>query len=282
MSNSPNSNFKDIAKELPLKEAYQDIIHPSAAAIGQAISLPIRAVNVLLSPIAKWVIQGEARLEEISRSVGERVKDVPPEKLVEPEPYVAVPAMQALTYSMDSNELKNLYANLLSNAINIDKKDKVLPAYVEIIRQMSPLDAKSLEFIQKGGRTAIALCDIRWQKKSSPLWSDFKFFRLSSYGSFLYRNYVAADEDGYTANDITISFENLDRLGLIEINPELQLDKEQYKKFDDNYGVIYFANRYAENSPHSNEYEVALLPSSAQITNLGKAFSSICFSSSNQ
>lgn len=37
---SDSSVFKDTAKELPLKEAYQDLIHPTAEAVGKTLSLP--------------------------------------------------------------------------------------------------------------------------------------------------------------------------------------------------------------------------------------------------
>lgn len=52
-----------------------------------------------------------------------------------PEAYVAVPALQAISYSMNSEELRNMYANLLAKAIDIDEKDKVHPAFVELIKQ---------------------------------------------------------------------------------------------------------------------------------------------------
>ena len=50
-----------------------------------------------------------------------------PEKIVEPEPYVAVPAIQAISYAMNSDELRNLYANLLAKSMIKDTKDTVHP-----------------------------------------------------------------------------------------------------------------------------------------------------------
>lgn len=66
---------------------------------------------------------------------------------MEPEAYVAVPAIQAISYSMNSEELRNLYANLLAKAMNSDTKDMVHPSFVEIIKQMSPIDALVLNEI---------------------------------------------------------------------------------------------------------------------------------------
>ena len=117
-----SSDLKAVLTELPLKDAYNDLIHPAASAVGQTLSLPFRAVNVLLAPLTKWVLQGEEKLNAVSQLVAEKVADVPREKLVPPEPYVAVPAMQAISYSLDNSELRDLYANLLAKAINTDTR----------------------------------------------------------------------------------------------------------------------------------------------------------------
>ncbi|MEM5769734.1 MAG: DUF4393 domain-containing protein, partial [Bacillota bacterium] len=223
----------------------------------------------------KWILNGEAKLDEVSRLVAKKVADIPEEKLVPPEPYIAVPALQAISYSMDSEELRNMYAGLLSKAINSDEKDRVHPAYVEIIRQMSPLDAKALEFIQQGGRSAVALCNIRWQKKSTPSWNGFQYIRLEGYGRYLYRNLIRAYEEGKDAIDITVSFENLDRLGLVKIWDDRQIDRESYRDFEESDMVSSFLLS-TKNRPDASENEVALLPGAAEITALGRAFSRIC------
>jgi hypothetical protein len=60
---------------------------------------------------------------------------------------VAIPAIQAISYSMDRKELREMYANLLAKAMTTSEKDKVHPGFVEVIKQMSPLDAENLRFI---------------------------------------------------------------------------------------------------------------------------------------
>lgn len=269
------ADLSGLKGELPLKDAYQDLIHPAAVEAGKTIALPFRVVNLLLAPLTKWVEHGEAKLDEISRLVSEEVKDIPEEKLTEPEPYVAVPAMQAITYSMDCDELKDMYAKLLAKAINADEKGKVHPAYVEIIKQMSPLDAKALAFIQRNGRTAIAMCNIRWQDKSGVSWEGFKHFRLFRNGGFLYHHLVNASENGFSENDITVSFENLARLGLIEIYDDMQVERESYRDFEDSQLVMAYIEAM-KSRPDSDAKEVALLPAAAEITALGKSFSAIC------
>ena len=46
---------------------------------------------------------------------------------------------------MNSKELRNMYANLLANSMNSDTKDSVHPAFIEIIKQLSPFEAKLMK-----------------------------------------------------------------------------------------------------------------------------------------
>ena len=268
-----SSNLGEIANQLPIKEAYNDLLHPAAAAFGQTLSYPFRAVNLLLSPFQKWLIQGEARLEEMSRLVSEELKNVPLEKLTEPDPYVAVPAMQAFSYSMDCDELKKMYAKLLAKSIHIDEKDKVHPSYVEIIKQMSPLDAKSLEFVYK--EKSVPMCNIRWQKKSPRLWEESPKCRHLMFGNDCYVHFFWVAEDGYSDQEITVSFENLERLSLIKIKEGSHLDPKYYQGFNE-CDLVSFFEELVKSRPEHNEREIALIPGFCRLTAFGKNFAEIC------
>jgi len=144
MSNDIN---QDIAKELVAQTAgktYDDLAHPTAHATGQIVGFIPRTVKVWLSKWEKWILNGEYAIKETEVLLAEKLKHIPEEKIVEPEPYVAVPAIQQLSYSLDSEELRELYANLLASSMNVDKKSDVHPAFVDIIKQLAPDEAKLL------------------------------------------------------------------------------------------------------------------------------------------
>jgi len=67
----------------------------------------------------------------------------PPDQIVVPKPNVAGPALEALRYTWHEETLSDLYANLLA-ASSMDKStaDGAHPAFVEIIRQLTPDEAK--------------------------------------------------------------------------------------------------------------------------------------------
>lgn len=271
------ADLPEMNVELPLKDAYQDLVHPAAAEIGKTVALPFRAVNVLLTPIAKWVMQGEAKLDEISRLVSEEVKDVSEEKLTDPEPYVAVPAMQAITYSMDCDDLKKMYAKLLAKAINADEKDKVHPAYVEIIKQMSPLDARVLNAISQDHPGYFPICGIRFQGKQPKYSELLPSFRRITLGYDLFSHLVPRFVPDVQEESITVSIENLNRLGMISIMENYHLEESTYVAFESSPLVDRF--RVASNNfSNQNNYEFALIGNSGHLTELGKEFCRVCLS----
>lgn len=273
-----DSTEKKIAGELPLKDAYHDLIHPAASAIGQTISFPFRAVNVLLTPIAKWILQGEAKLEAVSHIVAKEVADVPEEKLVSPEPYVAVPAFQAISYSLDSDSLRNMYAKILATAMNVDTRFKAHPAYVEIIKQLSPLDCRVLQEIYLSKNPGMALCGIRFQTKSQMPWKELPSFRYKENGLDLFCDLAVLKVEGAGYEDISISIGNLKRLGLLDGGDSYGFSSsDHYMVFERNDDIVRIKSRLSDKFQNGDDdWEIALIKGIANITPLGRSFSEVC------
>ena len=135
----------DILKTAPT--IYEDALQPTVQEVGKFTARILRAINAAFSGLDKWILNKEYAIAETKKLLEQKLQNVDPEKIVTPEAYVAVPAIQAISYSMDNEELRNLYANLLAKAMNADTKEAVHPAFVEIIKQMSPIDALVLKEI---------------------------------------------------------------------------------------------------------------------------------------
>lgn len=128
-------------------ELYHDTLQPSAQETGKMLARIPRAINAAFSRLDKWILNREYSVDETKKLLTEKLNKVDPDKIVEPEPYVAIPAIQAISYAMNSDELRNLYANLLAKSMISDTKDTVHPSFVEIIKQMSPIDAHIFQII---------------------------------------------------------------------------------------------------------------------------------------
>ena len=141
MSDNTPINIPENAVDLA-KELYEDSIQPTAQEVGKLVARIPAAINAALSSVDCWILAKQNNVEKVKLLLEENMKNVDPDKIIPPKPYVAVPTIQALSYSMDSDELRNLYANLLTKSIYSDTCDSVHPAYVEIIKNLSPLDCR--------------------------------------------------------------------------------------------------------------------------------------------
>lgn len=136
----------EVAKEIA-KDVYEDVGHPVAKPTGELVGLIPRAIKAALSPLEKWILQKEYNVEETRKLLEKKLENVSPDQIEAPEPHIAVPAMQYISYCMDNEELREMYANLLACSMNKALKNGVHPAFVEIIRQICPDEAKIIKYL---------------------------------------------------------------------------------------------------------------------------------------
>lgn len=127
------------------KDVYHDGLSPTVKAVGGILATPFEVVRALMSPFRYWAREFEARFSQVGDLVSEKLKGVPQENIVAPESHIAVPALQAISYSMDDENLREMYANLLSSSMQKDKKKSVLPSFVDVVKNLSPDEAKILK-----------------------------------------------------------------------------------------------------------------------------------------
>ncbi|MCO4594057.1 hypothetical protein Si066_00959 [Streptococcus infantarius subsp. infantarius] len=211
---------KEATKEVA-SEAYKDCLKPTVQETGKFLGRIPRAINSIFLPIDIWLTKREYKLEEVKAILAKKLGDISEEKLTIPEPYIAVPALEAISYSMDNEQLKNMYANLLARAMLKSEQSKVHPSFVEIIKQLSPNDALLFKEIME--------CE------ASPI---IHLSVVQDIGNNEY-HYNLNWKDNY--NESNVSLSNLQRLGLIEI-PN---NKKAYSP-DDVYNIVRESKGYKE------------------------------------
>jgi len=141
----PDSNIKatidavtGLVTAIPI---YQDAIQPSAQQIGKSLETITKTVNIALAPI-KALVWGYEQVEQfISSKVTEKLRGIPEENIITPIPQIAGPAVEALRYTGHDVNLRELFANLLANAMDKETAHSVHPSYVEIIKNISSDEA---------------------------------------------------------------------------------------------------------------------------------------------
>lgn len=248
---------------------YEDALQPTVQEVGKFAARIPRAINAAFSGLDKWILNKEYAIDETKKLLEKKLEDVDPDKIVEPEAYVAVPVIQAISYSMNSEELRNLYANLLAKAMNSDTKDFVHPAFVEIIKQLSPIDVHILESISSKGFIQVA--NIYCKKYSS---------KSAKQQISLIENYI--EKRGYEGlthivdfhpDIVKITIDNLLRLRIIE--ERFNLDDSICDEIKNSHFYISISQQLKKLAVDETwEYEEN--PQSYYLTDLGKSFRNIC------
>lgn len=184
---------------------YQDLLQPAAQQLGKALGTVAKTVNVALTPLS-LVIWGYEKIGVfIEEKVTERLRNTPTHDIITPKPNVAGPAIEALRFTGHEPSLSDMYANLLASAMDRSTADFAHPAFVEIIKQLTPEEAKMLKLFRD--KNAFPLITLRadleerqggtdWVSNFSHLWKLCDSDRPDLYPPFI---------------------DNLCRLGLVEI-----------------------------------------------------------------
>ncbi len=103
--------------------------------------------NVVLYPVKKANLTFKYKLEAFEQDLKKKIENIPEENLQEPPLMIAGPVLEALKYTYDEENLREMYENLLASAMDNRKVNNAHPSFVDAIKQMSPLDAKILSIM---------------------------------------------------------------------------------------------------------------------------------------
>ena len=254
---------KGLVEAVPV---YQDALQPAAKEVGKALQTLTKTIHIVLAPVAGLVWGYEKISTYLVLALEHRLKHTPPERLTTPPPNVAGPILESLRFAGSNEQLRDLYANLLATSMDRESAKLAHPAFVEIIKQLSPDEARILKhwltFLSTGdGRPTISFY-VRMGKKTMHV--------IRHYSS------VADDAKCECPELIGNYIDNLCRLGLTEIVNERTGSDADYKLLESK--PLVKALRKAFKS-FCDEHEGATLLAvrqSLQLTDLGVQFLDAC------
>lgn len=144
-------NVKDTADSvrgiLEAVPIYQDLIQPSTQELGKGLQTVAKTIHIALAPISALIWGYDKIKEYIVPALEERLKNIPNEKIITPDPVIAGPALESLRFAGHKEDLRELYVNLLASSMCIDTAYKAHPSFVEILKQLTPDEAKLLSYL---------------------------------------------------------------------------------------------------------------------------------------
>lgn len=92
-------------------------------------------------------------LKKMESELKESISKIPKNKLIDPDIQIVAQALEAAKYCVEKEELRHMFVKLISNSLNTDTSNKVHPIYINIINNLTPLDAKVLIMLNQHNLT---------------------------------------------------------------------------------------------------------------------------------
>ena len=212
-------NVVQSAAELLSLDANSPALKESGKQLAQAAETVTTLVNVVLLPIAA-VNYGYRKAKdyfhnEFEADLENFTNRIPPDRLEEPKASIAAPILQGLAFSHEESELKEMYLRLLATAMDEESSWRAHPAYVEIIRQLTPIEARALKRILVPPWT-IPIVNLRTQK------GEIYTERYRNVVNFM--NFETDEE----IDMISSMVDNWERLGLFSVDYTKLLPEEEH------------------------------------------------------
>ena len=251
--------IEEASKLLP--EVYKDLAQPIAKEIGTVLG---RSAKALLFPIRGFLWGWEKIEQVVTEGVEKRFEKIPEEKRKTPDPEIAVPIMQVLTYTAQNETLREMYLNLLANSMNTDKEKDVHPSFVELIKQMNSLDAKVFD----------KLTNVKgYQKAINPYISILK--ENKNFIDATPEWFLGWTIEGYNIFDISSSLIRLSKFGLIELMFDRTAGKDGYQQLKEHQVLLEILDKYRQLNPEF-ELEITETKSIVYVNEYGKQFKKAC------
>ncbi|MBM6823686.1 DUF4393 domain-containing protein [Veillonella magna] len=252
--------------KLDFPEPLNKMLNPIGFAIGNTLS---DIWNGVFSDVHLWAATRKAKaeyeLKAYKASLQEQLSLIPPEYIKEPKLSIIGPALEASKYYIEEPVIRDMFAKLIASDIDSRKTNQVHHAYVDIIKQMSPLDAHILAEFKNP--TYLIKCLIEEYENT-----DSAYILTDIYLSDTFTEYKP---------EISISMSNLSRLGLIDIptrNVNIIPVDEHYEEAINRFNATLLSQslRREKDNTNSKLKNYSITSYGAYLTEIGASFRTIC------
>ncbi len=171
--------------------------------IGQKISGTFgQMYDYVIDPLhfkmKKTKFHRELDFQKYQQEVLSEMNKIPLDELQEPSLSIVGPALEASKYYINDDEVRNMFSKLLAKSMHKGYSKMINHSFVEVIKQLSPLDVKLFSYIYKREYVATA--------KIVATFDNYEGVPLTDYYFVDFENDV---------DIISLSLNNLNRLGLL-------------------------------------------------------------------
>lgn len=221
------------------------------------------------SPVGRtidlYIAERPYKMEKALAEMRQKYEPIPVEYKVEPSPYIALKGVNELNYSLDEEHLKEMFQNLLVSDMDARKKNRVLPSYIEIIKQLSREDAEFLKILKSSSTydSGLYLISLKEQiDDNSYNWRN----------KYLLIQYYIQNNEFYLKTAIRVSDKILDNILRLRI---VDIPAGENFAYTPLYEQLF---KYAQKSETSLNEQLDYQKEILKVTSFGKDFIDICLS----
>ena len=247
-----------LVKAVPI---YEDAVQPFAKEAGKALGTVGEAVNVALSPIS-LVVWGYDQISEfLEKRVAEKLEGISEDRISTPPTNVAGPAVEALKFAGQDETLRELFANLIANSLDLETTAEAHPSFVDIIRNMSPDEGLILELFSTF-HYRLPLIDVKLYYKKDDTF-EIMGRNMSMIGT------LAKCKHPYLTNSY---IDNLCRLGILEVLEGKLKNTSDYEALVNHPSIAQWNMAYKDDEDFNVKHTIKYI----QTTSLGWNFIEAC------
>lgn len=168
----------------------------------------------------------ELNMQLYKDSIAQKIVSIPEENLKEPPLSIVGPALEASKYYIEEGDLREMFAKLIASSMDDSKTTIIHTSYVEIIKQLTPLDGENLKLIL--------------QNNGEELISRLSIIYSSGGYKIVHSNLFLANPNCSDQKVLSASLDNLYRLGLVT------LDYTRYRNIDNIYDQFKETEEYKD------------------------------------
>ena len=147
MNNQDNENAKAVQEIAKATSKGIDALREARPFIEKVFgSLVEDAIGIVSDRLKHYRL---TQFHTLQTKTNQRLSELGVEKTLPVPPSIAVPLIEAATIT-DDEEIQDLWAGLMTSAMDPDFKEEIRPAYISIIKDLSPLDARVLQVVNDG------------------------------------------------------------------------------------------------------------------------------------
>jgi hypothetical protein len=225
----------------PALENFGKSIAPAGTQIGDTAA---GLVRIATAPF-RAIIWGYQQVEErLVPKIIDKVEKIDPNDRVIPNPNIVGAALEASKFAVNDDILVDMFASLVASASHRQLKDKVHPAFINTIQQLSSIDAYCLSWL--------------WKKYGKNFGTMPSMFPIASF--------FGQDE----SKGMLIFLRDLSEMILIDSIEEHQIDGERNAMILDNaerlgliqksYDGVLFDHKNTNRPIRSNRMEIGQIP----------------------